>query len=169
MHRQKGYSMFGELIRNTTRTIMNTLLKISSVLWIIWGLVHILAGVLTVNFILAGDIAGAVGGIADAIDPAILQMNYPKAAGAIIGQHAFNLLWIGLVTFISAFYVWKGNRNAIFLAAITGGLADLGYFLFMDLGGYVNLVPGTVMTLVSSAAIILSFYVTFSGNKERAS
>jgi hypothetical protein len=35
-------------------------------------------------------------------------------------------------------------------------LADLGYFIFLDLGGFVNFVPGTVMTLISSAAIILS-------------
>ena len=54
---------------------------------------------------------------------------------------------------------------AIFLAAITGRLADLGYFLFMDLGGYVHFVPGTVMPLVSSAAIILSFYVYFKSDK----
>ena len=137
------------------------LFRISSVLWIIWGLVHILAGVMTMKGILTDDISSSVAGIADAVDPSTLQMDYPKAAGAIIGQHGFNLFWIGIVTFLSAFYVWKGNKNAIFLAAITGGLADLGYFLFMDLGGYVNFIPGTVMTLVSSAAIILSFYAYF--------
>lgn len=145
---------------------LKILFKIASVLWVIWGLVHILAGVLTMNFILSGDIPSAIAGIADAIDPATLQMEYPKAAGAIIGQHGFNLFWIGIVTFISAFYVWKGNKNAIFLAAITGGLADLGYFLFMDLGGYVKFMPGTVMTIVSSLAIILSFYAHFKSNKE---
>ncbi|MEO0527654.1 MAG: hypothetical protein AAFZ89_10525 [Bacteroidota bacterium] len=140
-----------------------TLFKISSVLWIIWGLVHILAGVLTMNFILSGDIPSSIAGIADAVDPATLQMDYPDAAGAIIGQHGFNLFWIGLVTLLSAFFIWKGNKNAIFLAAITGGLADLGYFLFMDLGGYVNFVPGTVMTIVSGSAILLSFYAYFKG------
>ncbi|WP_299222661.1 hypothetical protein [uncultured Aquimarina sp.] len=144
---------------------LNILFKISTILWIIWGLVHVLAGVLTMNFILSGDIASAISGIADAVDPAILQMEYPDAAGAVIGQHGFNLFWIGLVTIISALFIWKGNKNAIFLAAITGGLADLGYFLFMDLGGYVNFVPGTIMTFVSSAAIILSFYAYFKGDK----
>ncbi|MBT8195737.1 MAG: hypothetical protein HKO56_04515 [Bacteroidia bacterium] len=135
--------------------------KASAVLWIIWGLVHILAGVLTMKGILTDDISSSVSGIADAVDADTLQMAYPKALGAIIGQHGFNLLWIGIVTFISAFYVWKGNANAIFLAAITGGLADLGYLLFMDLGGYVNFVPGTVMTIVSASAIALSFYAHF--------
>ena len=143
----------------------NILLKVSCVLWIVWGIVHIFAGVMTDSFILSGDISGAVGGIADKVDPTSLKMQYHEATGAVIGQHGFNLLWIGLVTFISAFYIWKGNKNAIFLAAITGGLADLGYFLFLDLGGYVNFVPGTVMTLVSSLAIITSFYAHFKMRK----
>ncbi len=145
--------------------IMSVLFKISSILWIVWGLVHVLAGVMTMKGVLTDDISASIIGIADAVDPSTLQMDYPKAAGAVIGQHGFNLLWIGLVTFLSAFYVWKGNKNAIFLAAITGGLADLGYFLFMDLGNYVKFFPGTVMTIVSSLAIITSFYALFKNKK----
>ncbi len=144
---------------------LGVLFKISAILWIIWGLVHVLAGVMTVKGVLTDDISASVAGIADAVNPASLQMDYPKAAGAIIGQHGFNLFWIGLVTFFCAFYVWKGNKNAIFLAALVGGLADLGYFLFMDLGGYVKFMPGTVMTLVSSAAILLSFYAYYRNKK----
>lgn len=143
----------------------NVLFKTSAVLWIIWGLVHIFAGVMTMKGILTGDISSSVSGIADAVDLSKLQMDYSEASGAIIGQHGFNLFWIGIVTFISAFFVWRGNRNAIFLAALTGGLADLGYFLFMDLGGFVNFVPGTVMTTVSALAIILSFYANYSNRK----
>lgn len=135
---------------------ISILFKLSALLWLAWGLVHILAGVMTMKGILTEDISTSVIGIADAVNPKNLQMEYPKALGAIIGQHGFNLCWIGFVTFISAFFIWKGNTKAIFLAALTGGLADLGYFLFLDLGGYVNFVPGTVMTLVSSLAIILS-------------
>ncbi len=142
--------------------------KIAAILWIIWGAVHIFAGIATDSFILSGDIKGAVSGIADKVDPSTLEADYPAAAGAVIGQHGFNLLWIGLVTFISAFFIWKGNKNAIFLAAICGGLADLGYFLFMDLGGYVNFMPGTVMTLVSSAAIILSFVAHFKTKDQKS-
>jgi hypothetical protein len=101
---------------------------------------------------LTGDISSSVAGIADAVDRATVQMDYPAAAGAIIGQHGFNLFRIGIITFVSACYIWKNNPNAIFLAALTGGLADLGYFLFPDLGGYVHFVPGTVMTFISLPA-----------------
>jgi len=144
---------------------LNTLFKVSAVLWIIWGLVHILAGVMTIKGVLTKDISASIIGIADAVKPESVKMDYPDAAGAVIGQHGFNLLWIGLVTLISAFFIWKGNKSAIFLAAICGGLADLAYFLFLDLGGFVNFVPGTIMTLVSSAAIILSFYGYFKSKK----
>jgi hypothetical protein len=141
------------------------LFKVSAILWIVWGLVHILAGVMTMKGILTGDISSSVSGIADAIDPNKLQLDYPEASGAIIGQHGFNLFWIGIITCISAFFVWKGNRNAVFLAALVGGLADLGYFLFLDLGGFVNFVPGTVMTIVSASAITLSLYANYSNRK----
>jgi hypothetical protein len=140
---------------------LNFLFKISAVLWIVWGLVHILAGVMTVKGVLTNDANSAIIGIADAVNPESLTLDYPEAAAAIVGQHGFNLLWIGLVTFISAFFIWKGNKNAIFLAAICGGLADLGYFIFLDLGGFVNFVPGTIMTLISLLAILTSFYAYF--------
>lgn len=143
----------------------NALFKTSAVLWIIWGIVHVLAGVFTLGGVLSGNPSGAIAGIADGIDPSVVDMNYPKALGAILSQHGFNLFWIGLLTFICAFYVWKGNKSAVFLAALVGGLADLGYFLFMDLGGFVKFMPGTVMTIVSSLAIITSFYAHFKKRK----
>lgn len=144
---------------------VSILFKTSAVLWIVWGLVHILAGTLTIKGALSNDMSTALMGIADGTDPASIKMDYSPAATAVLGQHGFNLLWIGLVTFIAAFFVWKGHKNAIFLAAICGGLADLGYFLFLDLGGFVNFVPGTVMTIISSLAILTSFYAYFKLRK----
>ncbi|MEM9302243.1 MAG: hypothetical protein AAGE01_09050 [Pseudomonadota bacterium] len=137
------------------------LLRISAVLWVIWGLVHVLAGVLT----MAQETAGAVAGIADAVDPDLLINDYHAAVGALLNQHGFNLAWIGATTTVSAIWIWRGSGIAIFLAALVGGLADVGYFIFMDLGGFVNFVPGTVMTLVSSAAIVTSFYAWFSNRR----
>ncbi|MEM9557844.1 MAG: hypothetical protein AAGC60_26540 [Acidobacteriota bacterium] len=142
---------------DTERPAHTLLLRISAVLWVVWGLVHVLAGVMT----LAQETAQAVAGIADAVDPESLEMAYPAAVGAVINQHGFNLLWIGVVTTVCAVFIWRRSTPAIFLAALVGGLADVGYFVFMDLGGFVRFVPGTVMTLVSSAAILTSFWAYF--------
>ena len=140
---------------------MKNLLKVSTVLWVIWGLVHIIAGIMTMKGPITGDISATVSGIADAIEPSLLQMDYSAASGAIIAQHGFNLLWIGIFTFIGGLYIWKGNKIAIIFTAIIGGLTDLGYFIFIDLGGFSNFLPGTLMTIVSATAIILSLYVYF--------
>ena len=148
----------------TVRT-QRALLRVSVILWVIWGLVHMLAGVMTMNHILSGDITAAIGGIADAVSATVLEMDYPAAAGAILAQHGFNLFWIGLVTLVAAFYIWRESRQAILLAALVGGLADLGYFLFLDLGGFVKFIPGTLMTLVSASAILTSFFVYFKGTQ----
>ena len=134
------------------------LLKISAILWVIWGLVHAFAGVMTIS----GDTATAAAGIADAVDPTTLAMDYPNAVGAIINQHGFNLLWAGVVTIIGGILIWRKSVTAIFVTALVGGLMDVGYFIFIDLGGYNKFVPGTVMTIISATAIILSFYAFFS-------
>ncbi|MEG9861135.1 MAG: hypothetical protein V6Z81_01310 [Parvularculales bacterium] len=130
-------------------------LKIISVLWVIWGLVHMLAGVLTIGQAAPHSIAG----VADAVDPDVFHATYNAATDALINQHGFNLLWIGLTTTVSAFFIWRGEVLALFIAGFVGGLADVGYFIFMDLGGFVQFMPGTVMTLISASAILLSCWV----------
>ena len=140
---------------------MKALFKTSSVLWVIWGIVHIFFGAFTVYLVLNNETSRVVTEIANAVSPEILKTEYPAAANALLGQHGWNLIWFGVVTLIASIYVWKGNRNAILLAAIVGGLADLGYFLFMDLGGYVTFFPGTLMTIIALSAILSSFYAHF--------
>ena len=147
---------------HSTRT---TLLKVAAGLWVIWGLVHMFAGVMTIS----QGTAAAVGGIADAVDPAVLTGTYHEAVGAVINQHGFNLLWIGAFTLIGAGYIWRGSVTSMFFTAIVGGLTDVGYFFFMDLGGFVQFVPGTVMTLVSGAAVLLSIAIYFTGIDEATS
>lgn len=135
------------------------LLKASSVLWVIWGLVHLLAGIM----ILSGDATSGFQAIADAVPPATLVLDYPAAVSGVLSQHAWNLAWFGIVTIVGAVFIWRQNLTAIWVTALVGGLADVGYFLFIDLAGFANFVPGTVMTIVSATAIVLSGWVWISG------
>lgn len=135
-----------------------TALKVAAALWVIWGLVHMLAGVMT---ILQAPSEGFAA-IADAVDPALLVADYHPAVGGVLNQHGFNLLWIGLATLVGAVFIWRGNLTAIWVTAMVGGLADVGYLLFVDLPGHANFFPGTLMTLISASAILLSFRVLLS-------
>jgi len=134
------------------------ILKVAATLWVIWGLVHMLAGVIVISQPASGGFAA----IADAIPPADLVADYHPAAGGILNQHGFNLLWIGTVTLIGAVFIWRGSLTAIWVTAMVGGLADVGYLIFVDFPGYVNFFPGTVMTFVSGTATAISFWVWFS-------
>ena len=137
-------------------------LKTSAVLWVVWGLVHTFAGIM----VLASDTTGGVQAIADAISPEALAMDYPAAVGGIVNQHGWNLGWFGIATIVGAIFIWRGSLTAIWVTAMVGGLADLGYLLFVDFPGYVNFFPGTVMTFISGTAIVVSFWVWRSVRRE---
>ncbi len=133
-------------------------LKAASVLWVIWGLVHILAGLI----VIPADASGGFAAIADAVPPEALKADYHPAVNGILDQHGWNLLWGGAATLVGAIFIWRRNLTAIWVTGLIGGMLDLGYLIFVDIPGYVNFVPGTVMTLVSGSAIILSFWVWLS-------
>ncbi|MEM6454875.1 MAG: hypothetical protein AAF772_07240 [Acidobacteriota bacterium] len=135
-----------------------TILKIATVLWIVWGLVHAFAGVMTISL----ETTAGFQGIVDGVDPAALAHDYHAAVGGVLNQHGWNLLWFGVATVIGGVMIWRGSRTAIWVTAMVGGLADLGYLLFLDVPGYVKFVPGTVMTLICGAAIALSGWVWFA-------
>lgn len=143
--------------------LQKNLLKVSTVLWVIWGVVHLLAGII----VLSSDATGGFQAISDAVNPEALVNDYHGAVGGILHQHGWNLAWFGVATMIGGLFIWRGNMTAIWVTAMVGGMADLGYFLFLDLGGFVNFVPGTVMTLVSASAILLSGWVWFGYRKIR--
>ncbi len=128
-------------------------LKAAAILWVVWGLVHALAGIMIVG----GDTVSAVQAIADAVEPSLLAMEYPAAVGGILNQHGWNIGWFGIVTIIGAVFMWRGSTTAIWVTALVGGLADIGYFTFVDMAGYANFFPGTVMTIISASAIVFSF------------
>lgn len=139
-------------------------LKVAAVLWVIWGLVHTLASVM----VLASDASGGFQAIADAVDPDLLEADYHAAVGGVLNQHGWNLGWFGIATIIGAGLIWKQNITAIWVTGMIGGLADLGYLLFVDFPGYVNFFPGTVMTFISGSAIVLSFWVWLSNRNAPA-
>lgn len=127
-------------------------LKISAVLWIIWGLIHALAGIMTI----IGDPTTGFQAIADGVTPVLLENDYHPAVGAVLNQHGWNLLWGGSVTMLGGVLIWRAHLTAIWVTAMVGGLLDVGYFVFIDLGGFNTFVPGTVMTMISATAILLS-------------
>lgn len=59
------------------------LIKVSAILWIIWGVVHTFAGIIVIS----SDAAAAVKAIADGVSADLLTSSYSEAANAVINQH----------------------------------------------------------------------------------
>lgn len=137
-------------------------LKIAAGLWVIWGLVHMLAGFM----VILSDAATGFSAIADAVDPAELSYDYHPAVGGVLHQHGWNLLWGGAATMAGAVFIWRKNLTAIWVTGMIGGLLDLGYLVFVDVPGFVHFIPGTLMTLISGSAIVLSFWVWLTNRHE---
>ena len=139
------------------------LLKVSAVLWVIWGVAHVVFGV----FGLYGftcDPAETMKAMAGGADPATLEIDYPSAVVAVLNQHSWNLMWFGLFTTVGGVMIWRRSALAVVMTAIVGGLADAGYFLFVDLAGFAA-PPGPQLTWISAAAILLSLYVYFRSGR----
>lgn len=139
-----------------------TLYRSSSVLWGVWGVVHIFFGVFLLYLLQAGQVGEAFHGIAGQAELSTFMLEYPNGVAAVMKQHGYNLLWFGLVTLIASVWVWRRNVQAAALCALVGGLADLGYFMFIDLGG-LAVFPGPQMTWIAAAAIGLSGYAVLRG------
>ena len=136
----------------------NLVLRAAAILWVIWGLVHALAA----GMIIPADPQAAISAILDGVDPARLAAEYPAELSGILSQHGWNLGWFGIATIVGGVFIWRASMTAIWVTALIGGLADVGYFVFVDLPGYNNFLPGTLMTIVSATAIVLSFWVWWS-------
>jgi hypothetical protein len=135
-----------------------TLLKASAILWGIWGIVHLLAGI---SLIFA--LRNGVNGLPESLSVGMMGSEISVHPLETLKEHNWNNSWFGLVATIGAFGVWKGNRNGIFLSAVVGGLAQLGFFIFVVLP-YPD-PAGITMSFVAAAAIVLSLIAYFSSTK----
>jgi hypothetical protein len=139
-------------------------LRITAVLWVIWGVVHAFFGAA----IMATGASEGFAAIAAGVSPDAVRADYHPAVSAILNQHGWNLLWFGIVTTVGGVMIWRGSMTAIWVSAMVGGLADLGYLVFIDFGGYGTFVPGTLMTIIAGSAIVLGGWVWSAQRKQSA-
>lgn len=139
-------------------------LRVTGVLWVIWGVVHMFFGVA----IMATGASDGFAAIAAGVPAEAVSAEYHPAVTAILNQHGWNLLWFGCVTTVGGVMVWRRNLTAIWVSSMVGGLADLGYLIFIDIGGYGTFLPGTLMTLIAGSATLLGGWVWFSQREPAA-
>lgn len=138
--------------------------RAAAVLWFVWGVFHLFIGVALIVFLKGEHPTGELSSVPEVLGVEMLGSDSTFAPIANLKQHSYNLAWIGLLVTIASVYVWKANRLAVATIVVVGGFADLGYFIFLDLGGFAE-APGPQMTYIMATAIALAAYAYVSTNK----
>lgn len=124
--------------------------RVAGVLWAMWGLLHLLAGLSVVT-----TFSSEVAGVPESVMLRVMGDEIPFHVRRTLAEHSFNNAWFGLVVAVGSVLVWKGSRLGVFLCTIVGGLAHLGFTIFLVVPGYSNAV-GVTMTLIAAGALSLS-------------
>lgn len=110
--------------------------RIGSVLYIIWGLLHIVAA--TQGFQLGAT-----------LEPGPVQGK--------INQGAWDLLFIALAGIsIAVVYNWKNSRLGYWLNLLIVSIADIGFIIFVLLPGHVDVFPGILGPVFWISAAVFS-------------
>ncbi|MEM8999817.1 MAG: hypothetical protein AAGB24_06095 [Bacteroidota bacterium] len=135
--------------------------KVIAILWVIWSLLHIIPGIFSMTNALGGDIT-AIQFLFPETNPVEMTRDYPNEVKAILvtfGQHGFNLFWFGLVTLVCGILIWKKQDNiALLIAALVGGLADLGALFATFMVGRID-IWGVLIFFGTFVAIFLSYNI----------
>lgn len=134
------------------------LFRAAAVLWAMWGLLHLVAGVGVLS-----TFASEVPGVPESVTLTLMGGEMPFHVRRTLAEHNFNNAWFGLVVTAGSVDVWRGGRVGVLLCAIVGGLAHLGFTIFVVLPGYGNGV-GVAMTFVAAAALASSGFARILAN-----
>ncbi len=118
------------------RTLALIALRVAAVLWFVWGVFHLIVGIAVMQLLQSEHPEGAFSSVPAVVDVQFFGTDSTFATIASLQQHGFNLAWIGLIVTVASFFVWRSSMLAVVTSIVLGGLADLGYFLFVDLPGY---------------------------------
>jgi hypothetical protein len=129
--------------------------RTAMILFSLWGLVHILGGALMLLTLGGGGVDGAEAYLATVAtaDPSSAALVPPTGSPAIriLGFHAWNLIWVGLmVTGVAITLNRKASRAGLWvnLGLVSG--ADLGLLLFLVIPGvmsWTTALPGLILWL----------------------
>lgn len=107
------------------------LFRVAAVLWAMWGALHLVAG-----FGLLSTFANEVATVPESVTLTLMGSEMPFYVRRTLAEHTFNNTWFGLVVAVGSVLVWRGSRLGVFLCAIVGGLAHLGFTIFVVIPGY---------------------------------
>ena len=112
------------------------LAKIGAVIYILWGILHVVAAIKVYT-------------LGQTLEPGMVQ-------GRVL-QDAWNLLFFALFgTGVAIKYNWHNSKLGYWLNLVVVSAGDIGYIVFVLVPGYIPMVPGALGPLLWLLALACS-------------
>ena len=117
--------------------------RIGAIFFFLWGVMHVAFGIQ----ILSMKSNGATIDVIDAIYLDDGPVKTPRELGSVVhslmNQHAWNLLWFGVVsTIVGIFFNWRNSVAGYWANMIVVGAADIGFIVAVLVPGYASIAIG---------------------------
>lgn len=131
--------------------------SIAAFCYLEWGIIHIIAGTITIFPALEDDVStyliNLYGGLDEAGIKTMKEAKFPRYTNRVLLQHGINLGWAGLWSCALVYGVlMKEPPRNLFLFGLVPYLLDWGYFIGLDLVKLGNGV-GEAQTFIISTAL----------------
>jgi hypothetical protein len=131
--------------------------KIGAIFYILWGLVHIVGGVVLLQQLSAEGLTAVLASLGSALPQAELPVISGGVTAAVVAFFAFNWVWIGLLVLgVGLRLNWLNSPTGYWLNLSVAGASDLGLFIFLLRPGYMALADGWPGPLLWLLAAIFS-------------
>ena len=149
--------------------------RVGAILFLLWGIVHIIGGATFVYLTATSGTDVALQTMASAIES--VSAGTGADVGALLSYHFFNIAWLGLLAVAVAVTLnWKNSISGFWINLAVVGLTDIGLLFFMLLPGTMSWADGSVGIVLGLAAIVFSgaaittrsTLTTLSGNLQDA-
>lgn len=146
--------------------------KVGAVIYILWGLLHVLGGVSLLQQLATEGAPGALATLGSAVPGADLPTFSDEVTVAVLAFFAFNWVWIGLLVAVVAVRLnWKNGRVGYWLNLAVAGAADLGLILFLVAPGLMALSdgwPGPLLWLLAAVFSTMGLLIPDTAQTEQA-
>ncbi len=125
-------------------------LRIGSISYILWGALNILAGALLLGYAIEGNLKDYLYNVAPLVDSnQHVTLSTNQAVIGLAGFHAFNYLWIGLVSIVIAVKLnWNNSIIGFWINGAFGLFINLGFLFFQFLPGTMPFANGSLVLLL---------------------
>lgn len=131
--------------------------KVGAVFYVLWGLVHVIAGVVVLYALQSDGVGAALGKLGNAVPAGELPQGLSGIANSPIALMSWDLIWFGsLVAVLAVTLNWKNSRTGFWINLGIVLVTDLAYTFAVIVPGYVAFPRGFMGPPLGVLAIVFS-------------